>query len=174
MTISISRTSSKEPSASIGTVSGNLYYGDGVKVTVSVPSTTGRLGTIRATTVSPDGTTTTIYSITNTNRVYSQSFTGTVYDGLDISVTIHERCTIRLNEGTGRTITNVKIKSGTSTLTGSPNSNIYAYEGDTITATEGYETGYSSNKSSISTPTSSYSHTVTGTYTYNQSNAPYF
>lgn len=163
-----------EPSASIGTVSGNLYYGDKIKVTVSVPSTTGRLGTIRATTVSPDGMTTTIYSITNTNRVYSQSFTGTVYDGLDISVTIHERYMIRLNEGVGRTITNVKIKSGTSTLTGSPNSNIYAYEGDTITATEGYETGYSSSKSMISTPTSSYSHTVTGTYTYNQPDAPYF
>lgn len=155
-------------------MTGDLYYGDAVKVTVSVPSTTGRLGTIRATTVSPNGTTTTIYSITNTNRVYSQSFTGTVYDNLSISATIHKRYAIKLNEGTGRTITNVKIKSGTSTLTGSANTTFYAYEGDRITATEGYETGYTSSGSSISTPTKSYSHTVSGSYTYNQTDAPYF
>lgn len=172
--MTISRTSSQEPSASTGTVTGDLYYGDGVKVTVSVRSTVGKLGTIRATTVSPTGTTTTIYSITNTNRVYSQSFTGTVYDNLSISVTIHKRYAIKLNEGTGRTITNVKIKSGTTTLTGSANTTFYAYEGDTVTATEGYETGYTSSGSSISTPTSTYSYTVKGTHTYNQADAGYF
>ena len=155
-------------------MTGDLYYGDAVKVTVSVPSTTGRLGTIRATTVSPNGTTTTIYSITNTNRVYSQSFTGTVYDNLSISATIHKRYAIKLNEGTGRTITNVKIKSGTSTLTGSANTTFYAYEGDTITATEGYETGYSKNNTSTVNYVTTFTHTVSDAYTYNQADAPYF
>lgn len=116
-----------------------------------------------------------MYNVTNTNRVFTQSFTGTVSDDLNISVTIAKRCAVRLNEGKGRAITNIKIKSGTTTLTGTANTTFYAYAGETISATESYKTGYSTTNTSTATPAAGIlTKIISDAYTYDQADAPYF